>query len=147
MRIPYSKQTITKQDIELATTIILGKDISDEITPVVQKPKYFIDARGKKQQIITEDDEFILAKQEAKKIGDKRAQEYWDKIIKKQVQLQGDVEGDVEGDIEGDDEGDDEGTPSSDGDGYLVDNYRLIKFRKRQSIHHYFYYGLPSNFF
>lgn len=147
----YSTE-ITKQDIELVTTIILGKDISDEITPVVQKPKYFIDARGKKQQIITEDDEFILAKQEAKKIGDKRVQEYWDII-------EGDVEGDVEGDdvpdnipefyIEPDDEGDDEGgddeggddegddeywdddpTPSEDGDDYFsvkADNYRLIK--------------------
>jgi predicted NAD-dependent protein-ADP-ribosyltransferase YbiA (DUF1768 family) len=93
---------IGKTEIDLAKTIILGKDISDEIIPVVKKPRYFINEKGKKQEVITEDDEFIYAKQEAQKIMDQQAKDFW-------LGIKGEDVGEDVGEDLGGDQGEDVG--------------------------------------
>ena len=64
-------------EIDLAKTIILSKDISGKLFPVVKKAKYFINDVGRKQEVITEDDEYIYDAQEAQRIGYQRAKDFW----------------------------------------------------------------------
>ena len=120
---------ITNKEIDLATSIILGKDISDISTKVDKKPRKYYIGHGKKHFIEDDDEEegeFELAQKEAKKIGDERALKWYKQnILGEKVDDDVDLVDEEEDDEEDKDEHDDKdkdvdveiNTPPSDNEG------------------------------